>query len=215
MSTGVLYVAYGEPARVQCARSIATLHQHAPQLAVAVVSETPLGSAQHIYQPEADLGARTHKTRMYSLSPFDMTLYLDADTEVLHSPEAGFNLLQWVEVVLSQDCNRRFADCHWQGHNAEERAATLAEIGCAGDLLYYNSGVIFFKRSPRAETFFEAWHTEWRRWKMHDQMALVRALYRHPLRIATLREQWNTHHKQAAVFVFHNHRTASRPGAPR
>jgi len=216
VSRGALYIAYGEQARAQCAKGISTLRSHAPNLAVAVVSDTPLEvpGCRHIPHPEADLGARTQKTSMYRLSPFDLTLYLDADTEVVSSPEPGFTMLEWVDVVLSQDCNRRFADCKWQGHIPEERATTLAEVGYEGDLLYYNSGVIFFRRSPHAEAFFMAWHEEWQRWGKHDQMALLRALCRHPLRIATLREVWNTHHRDKAVFVYHHHRAAARPGAP-
>jgi len=214
---GVLYVAYGDKAWAACARSIATVRTFLPEIPVAVVSDTPLKDVEHIHicRPEADPGARTWKTQIYALSPFDETLYLDADTEVVSNPNAGFDLLRFVDVALSLDCDRRVGEKHNAQHDPAERAATLAEVGLEGDLLYYNSGVIFFKRSVRALAFFAAWHAEWLRWQKHDQLALARAFYRCPTRVATLREVWNTHHKKDAVFVWHNHRSVSREGAPR
>ena len=214
---GILYVAYGEKARASCARSIQTARVFLPQIPVAVVSDTLLKDVEciHVYRPEADPGARTWKTQIYALSPFDETLFLDADTEVVSSPLAGFGLLRFVDVVLSLDCDRRVGERHNAQHDPEERAATLREVGLDGDLLYYNSGVIFFKRSVRALALFSAWYEEWQRWRKHDQLALARAFYRCPTRVATLREVWNTHHKKEAVFVWHNHRSVSREGAPR
>ena len=213
---GALYVAYGEKARAACLRSIETLREYIPEMAVAVVSDTPLPgiATQHVYQPEADPGARTWKTQMYMLSPFDETLFLDADTEVVSSPEAGFSLLRFVDVVMAQDENHRLADCHWRGHDVTERSMTLAQVGCDGDLLYYNTGVVFFKRNERAEVLFTAWHREWQRWKLHDQLAFARALYTHPVRMATVRESWNTRLRTKARFVWHNHHSVRREGAP-
>lgn len=216
IAQGVLYIAFGEKARASCIRSIETVRAFLPQMAVAVVSDTPLKGVEfHIYRPEVDPGARTWKTQIYALSPFDETLYLDADTEVVSSPTAGFALLRFVDIVLSLDCDRRVGEKHNAQHVPEERAATLAEVGLDGDLLYYNSGVIFFRRSARALALFAAWHEEWLRWQKHDQLALARAFYRCPTRVATLREEWNTHHRNKAVFVWHNHRSVSREGAPR
>lgn len=211
---GALYVAYGDAARRLCARSIETLRGYAPELPVVVVSDAPVAGAELLLRPDADPGARTWKTQMYTLSPFVDTLFLDADTEVVSDPAAGFGLLRWFEVVMAQDENRRLADCVWTGHIPEERAATLAELGLDGDWLYYNTGAIFWKRTARTEALFAAWYTEWQRWRLHDQMAFARALYTHPVRLATMRETWNTRKRPRATFVWHNHHTAGREGSP-
>lgn len=211
---GVLYIAYGEKARRLAGISIRTLREHAPDLPVAVVADSPLDEADHLVEhEEADRGARTQKTSMYRLSPFKETLYLDADTEVVASPEAGYRMLQWVDLVLGQDVHRRLADATWHSLTKEERDATIKEIG-TDDVLYYNSGVIFFRRNERVEAMMSAWHSEWQRWRKHDQMALLRAIYSNPVRIATIREPWNTHLKSKARFVYHKHRKAARKGAP-
>jgi len=214
---GILYVAYGEKARAACARSIETVRNFLPGFPVAVVSDEPLPDVEHwpIFQPEADPGARTHKTRMYELSPFAETLYLDADTEAVASPQGGFDLLRLVDIVLAQDYDRRVCERHRANHDPQEFITTIAEVGLDGDLLYYNSGVIFFKRNLRTLNLFTAWHAEWQRWRKHDQLAFVRALYHNPVRIATVREMWNTHRRDKATLVWHNHRSVGREGAPR
>jgi len=214
MERGVLYVAYGDLAREACARSIATVREFMPQLPVAVVSDAPLDGATLLAYPDADAGARTYKTQMYTLSPFVETLYLDADTECVTSPRAGFGLLKWMDVVLAQDDNHRLADCRWRAHDPHERAATLVEVGLGGDVKYYNSGVVFFRRSARAEALFTAWHQEWLRWGKHDQLALARALARCPVRLAAMRAPWNTRKRERAAFVWHNHHSVGREGAP-
>jgi hypothetical protein len=215
MERGVLYVAYGEKARKMAQASILTVRRHAPGLPVAVVSDAPLAGADvHVFHSEADRGARTQKTQMYRLSPFDETLFLDADTEMRASPEPGFRLLEFVDLVLAQDVTRNFADNKWPHLNQEEVAATAREIGTAQHM-YFNSGVIFFRRNERVEAMMDAWHEEWQRWGVHDQMALLRAIHRSPVRIAPMRAPWNTHIRSQAAFVYHKHRQARREGAPR
>lgn len=214
MERGVLYVAYGEKARKMAQASILTVRRHAPGLPVAVVSDAPLAGADvHVFHPEADRGARTQKTQMYRLSPFDETLFLDADTEMRASPEPGFRLLQLVDLVLGQDVNRNFADNKWRHLRAEEVTFTEQALGTRQHM-YFNSGVIFFRRNERVAAMMAAWHEEWQRFGMHDQMALLRAIHRCPVRVAPMREAWNTHKRGVAAFVFHNHRQARREGAP-
>jgi hypothetical protein len=213
-SRGALYVAYGDKAREQARAGIASLRAQMSGLPVAVVSDTPFRGADHsIVHVEVDRGARAQKTRMYSLSPFRRTLFLDADTEVLTSPEPGFRLLDYGDVVLSQDPTRIFSQDRWPAHDPAEVAATRAELP-TDELLYWNSGVLFFRRSDRAQAFFQAWHREWLRFQRHDQMALIRALALHPVRVVAVRECWNTHRRPLAQFVWHNHRAARREGAP-
>ena len=211
---GVLYVAYGVKAREQAQNSMRTLRHQMHGITVAVVSDSAVKEADHvILHPEEDRGARTQKTQMYRLSPFKKTLFLDADTEVLSSPVAGFNLLDYVDLVLAQDVNRIFIENIWPYLKQDEVAYTKKELG-TGHHMYYNSGVIFFRRNEHVEAMMAAWYEEWCRWKMHDQMALLRAIHRYPVRIAPMRAPWNTHHRSGAAFVFHKHRQARRDGAP-
>jgi hypothetical protein len=211
---GVLYVAYGVKAREQAQNSMQTLRRQMRGIPVAVVSDSELkGADYYIHHPEEDRGARTQKTQMYRLSPFKNTLFLDADTELISSPTPGFDLLNYVDLVLGQDVNRIFIENHWPHLNQEEVTHTKKVIGTSQHM-YFNSGVIFFRRNERVQAMMVAWYEEWCRWKMHDQMALLRAIHRFPVRIAPMRAPWNTHHRSGAAFVFHKHRQARREGAP-
>jgi len=213
LEQGVLYVAYGEKAKAQVLNSIQHLRKYS-ELPVAVVSDEEIpGACFSIIHREVDAGARAQKTRMYSLSPFRETLFLDADTEVQKDPSFGFELLKYVDVVMGQDVNRRLFNVNWSGLDKAELQKTKTEVGM--DMIYYNSGVIFFKRNDRNRKLFQIWNREWERFGKHDQLALARAMKQCPVRIATMREKFNTHKQSEVNFVFHKHRTASRQGAPK
>ena len=212
---GALYVAYGEKARAHAQAGIQSLKSHARRLRVAVVSDSPLEGADHdIIHIETDRGARTQKTRMYSLSPFRKTLFLDADTRVLSSPAPGFRLLDYGDVVLAQDVMRVLGESRWKALDPGERAETIEELG-GGMWMHWNSGVFFFRRNERVQAMMQEWHRQWLRWQKHDQMALLRAIYRKSVRIVAMREPWNTHKESMAKFVYHKHRSVSREGAPK
>lgn len=207
-------MAFGDPARQRAADSIRSLGRVAPGIPAAVVSDQPVPGAVLIERPDADPGARTYKTSVYDLSPFDLTLYLDADTILLGDPTPGFDALSMYDLVIGQDVNRVFEENRWRHLVTEEVEATKAEIG-TGHHMYFNSGVMFFRRNERVAAMMRAWHEEWARWGQHDQMALLRAIHRCPVRILPMREPWNTHRRRDAKFVFHNHRSARREGSPR
>ena len=213
---GVLYIAFGEKAVINVENSIKTLRKWHKNLPVAVITDAGAvdGADHHIRHVDLDLGARAIKTRIYSLSPFEKTLYLDADTEVLDSVRHGFDLLGRVEMVIGQDTVKIFNRNTHPHMVHQEITATRAETG-GGEYLYYNTGVMFFRRSEGLRTLMQAWHAEWLRWGKQDQPAMFRAMFRHPVRMAGLRQAWNTHHRQDAKFIFHAHRRASRSGAPK
>jgi len=52
-------------------------------------------------------------------------------------------------------------------------------------------GGMFFYHKERCTQFFKLWREEWKHWKQQDQGALVRALYKIPLRIYLLGYPWN------------------------
>lgn len=211
---GVLYVVFGERAQVAVQASLRSLSKFAPHLETLVVSDREVFGSKTLIRKDLDPGARSYKTGIYGLSPFDQTLFLDADTELRASPRAGFTLLGYVDLVLGQDVRRVFEYNRWPSLLPQEVQATKAELG-TGHHMYFNSGVIFFKRNDRVERMMAAWGDEWNRYGRQDQMALLRAIHKHPVRIAAMRSPWNTHVSGEAQFVYHHHRSARREGAPR
>lgn len=193
---GIYTVAFGAPARAAALDLIATIRTHMPDIPIAVAAETPLGVEDvHIQQPDSDIGARRAKLRMYELTPaeWDSVLYMDADTELVAPLYPYF---EWVEdgweLVITKDPHTvDTLESYARPNNAEDMASTKRSLGSL-DSLQLAGGVMSFGRSARTRAFFEAWLAEFEVHCQRDQGPLVRALYKHPLRVWVLGSQWNT-----------------------
>jgi len=185
---GALIVAYGANARREAAQHIAALSESMPGLPVVVVAETPIPGARWVHMEQRDRGARWAKLNLDNLAPFDRTLYLDADTRVLGDVSAGFRMLAdgWDMAMAASE--RQGGELCWQCAEAE-RQATRLETGT--EPLGLQAGVMFVRRNDRTAKLFAAWRAEWERWQGQDQGALLRALYRHPVRLWLLGRDWN------------------------
>jgi hypothetical protein len=132
--------------------------------------------------------ARRAKVRLDELSPFELTLYLDADTRAQGDLAAGFEMLEdgWDLVICASE--HQGEECMW--HVGEgERRATLEELGY--EPMQLQAGMFFFRKSEGMRRLFEAWREEWGRWMDQDQAALLRALARAPMRTWILGRPWN------------------------
>lgn len=188
MAQGIVMVAYGTNARREAGYAIEALSQHMPALSVAVVSDGPLPGARFIYMEQRDAGARWAKLNLDTLTPFDGTLYMDADTRVNGDLSAGFAMLAdgWDMAIAISD--RQAGELCWQCAD-EERQATRHDT--ATEPLALQAGVMFVKRNERTAQLFSTWRAEWERWQGQDQAALLRALYHAPARVWLLGRDWN------------------------
>jgi hypothetical protein len=117
---GVLYVVYGSAIEKLVKRSIASLAEFHPELSVHV-ARLP-GIQSHLC-----------KSRMFDMSPFDETLFLDADTIVMGNLDFGFIQAKRFGLACC------ISSCPW----------ARRYVGVTGDLVEYNSGVLFFTRSMK------------------------------------------------------------------
>ena len=192
MSNGVCYIAYGPPALREVGRSIASLRK-VSDLPIALICEevTHYRGIQHVLFEDRSIGARRIKVKLDHLSPFDNTLYLDADTRVQSNViEEGFN-------ALSQGWDLAIVPSENQGVNLfahidpEERTYT-SEVLENVFPLQLQAGVMWFAKTIRTEALFDAWRKEWMVFKQHDQAALARALDKTEARIWILGLDWNS-----------------------
>lgn len=144
-SRGVVYYAYGEqvngkPVEHWVARSMASLRRHHPELPVHMIK--PQRAPQ---RPQGGDGVDwfmlADKARMFEESPYDETLYLDIDTVVLGDLSFAFAKAARHGIACA------ICECPWA-----RRHGGLAD---AGDIVEYNSGVVFFAR--KAEPVFRRW----------------------------------------------------------
>jgi hypothetical protein len=156
---GVLYIAWGNVGDM-LTRSIASLAAHHPELPVHV-QELPQGATL------------LEKARMLDFAPFAETLYLDVDTVVLDRLDFGFEKAKAHGLAVS------ICECPWARRYA----------GLAGDIVEYNTGVVFF--TAKARPVFESWKAhagaldssmvflaggEYRRMPVNDQAAFAKSV---------------------------------------
>jgi len=189
MTKGVLYVAYGQKARQEArlsAESLARVHFDWPVM--VVTDDDPVGWAPSIAWPDIGTPGRWAKVNLDLLSPWDQTLFLDADTRVYDRLDVGFGYLDqgWDMVIVPSLPQGGDLLAHCQ---EAERQATLWETRI--DPLQLNTGVIWFRKNYRIEMLFQTWRDEWMRWKDQDQGALLRALEQRTAHIALLGRPYN------------------------
>lgn len=127
VTRGALYITWPGEDRIPAFldRSISSLAEHHPEL------------PHHIVKVSG--GTLLSKSLMFDLSPFDETLFLDADTVVLGNLDYGFlSAKKWGLACC-------ICECPW-----------ARRYSCfTGDEIEYNTGVIFWTR--KARPVFDAW----------------------------------------------------------
>lgn len=174
-------VVYGEAAEVSVRRALDALDSICPELPVTVYRERTDGYTD-------TQCSRWAKVTMQDWTPYDVTAYLDADTQVYQPIDAGFAAIEdgW-DVALTPSQNQG-EQMLW--HVAEpERSETIASLPF--NTLQLQAGVMFFARNARTRALWARWRVEWERYKGQDQGALLRALYACPVKVWLLGREWN------------------------
>jgi len=140
---------------------------------------------------------------LYGLSTFDKTLYLDADTEFMASPEILFRLLDRWDFVLAETPDRCLLS---RMVEEPEMEYTRVMFGGAWWLLYHNGGMFAWRRNQVVKRFFELWYEEWARFGSWDpQVALLRGLARSEMAFLTLPYTWNCNRREETRLVYHRY----------
>lgn len=204
-SVGVVYIAYGDPAIKEAEQSIKTLRRFHdwPIIVVGEHDRFP-PNAEYLDYPDVSGGypGRYAKVNLPMISPFDLTLFIDADTRIRSDALAvGFDILRagWDMVMVAS----QFGLGHLE---TEDEEYTLSVLPHA-EPVQLNTGVIWFRKTPRVFGFFADWWREWKRFKHRDQGAFLRALYWNPARIFLLGYPFNS---SAGAVVNHRFGQADR-----
>jgi hypothetical protein len=117
---GILYLVWGESCERHLQRSIQSVRHFYPEIPI------------HVERGNAQEGLM-QKSRMGGLTPFESTLYLDADTIVMGNLDYGFERAEQFGIACA------ICECPWlRRYGAEQR-----------DHIEYNTGVIFFSSAAR------------------------------------------------------------------
>jgi hypothetical protein len=187
-TSGILTIAYGLKAKQEAIYAMQSAGNAYP---FSVVTDDGF-DGQRIQRKRSNFwawrDARQTKVTLFDLSPYDYTLYTDADTRIRGDISTGFDILAdgWDMVIIP---GRRQDDDHWWHIEFEEREASYVELGYIPTAL--QGGVFWFVKNERTKAFFAAWAEEWKRWQGQDMAALVRALHRVPLKLWYLGHDFN------------------------
>jgi hypothetical protein len=123
---GVLYMKWGSKAEVSFQRSLASLRKFHPELPVQV-AELP------------ENATLLDKARMMDVTPFEHTLFLDTDTVIMDRLDFAFEKSAKFGLACC------ICECPWARRYG----------GLSGDMIEYNTGVLFFTRA--AQPIFDLW----------------------------------------------------------
>lgn len=184
-TSGVVFVATG--ARyITCAEAAAqSVRRHMPNVPIALFTDaSQLGvGLDEVFDQVIELKSVHHRSKVDCLmnSPFERTLFLDADIRILEDVSELFDLLERFDVAM--------AHAH-----ARNRAATRAiwTRDLSDAYPQFNTGVIAVRRNPQTSRLLEAWSDSYKEAGFRkDQVTLRELLWNSDLRIATLPPEYN------------------------
>lgn len=225
-TVGIIYMSFGEKALRGVERSIATMRRIGYSYPVTIIGDKQgngiLSKCNYINwegQSPFDKSKvrnfqfRAGRVKPYAciLSPYDYTLYIDADTEYIKPIHEGFELLSEYDLCVTQEkgtlgklYNQALAG--WE-INLTERDKTILELGEGTENRHFiNSGVIFFRKNAQTIKLFQDWANEWLRFQEWDeQLAFMRAINKNNIKVKEFDTDWNSPHKTTSTIIFHNY----------
>lgn len=219
---GVIYYAWGDEARRQAMRSIMSLWHHNPDMPILILGSEKTRQAfdgcpparAEIMKVDPFRKTKTRRRRpwgmeflagrvsplLYGLSPFQLSLYVDTDTEFVASPEPWFRWLENWDIVVTETQFRSVNNFHG---DPMEFGWTRWFLG-GGDIIYHNAGIFAWRRNEAVKKLFHLWSEEWARFQNWDpQVALLRALARSEALFLTLPYTWNCRDFDEAKYIYH------------
>jgi hypothetical protein len=214
-SRGVIYCAtthinYLEAALI----SAIALRQLEPTLPITLISDRPLlqqlplsdyGITPRLILPdEVSMGgaflSRAIKTQLASFSPYQETLFLDADILPVKSIAALWSYLAHGDIAMVSDRNPTIALCD---HIAQSEIDYTLQV-VPGSTAHFNSGVMLWRQTLKTQQLFQQWHHEWQRFQKQDQLALVRAIHTTQTAVVQLPITYNISPRDAAPMLLRN-----------
>lgn len=185
-SRGIIYIAYGDKAISEFIKSSETMRQVCNHPIVVISDKNVAGQKTIVFDSEPT--GRWAKLNADCLSPFDLTLYLDADTRVRQPIDAGFEMIADGWDLAITPSQQQGPELLWHV-GEDDKEYTLDTLGF--DALQLQGGLFFFRKSRKVKRFFTRWRIEWLKYKNQDQGALLRALYANPAKVWLLGHCWN------------------------
>lgn len=191
---GILYIATGVSFIDEAVLSAESVKAAWPSIPLALITDSPPAKHcfDHIITVPAEQSSRD-KPRYMALSPFERTLFLDADTYCCAEFSEIFDLLNRHELVAA------YEDCRFTERlDLTSGAVSFVKAPNVPDALpELNTGVIAFRRTPAVLALLQQWLVEYDRGlatellDYHDQPSFRSVVYRSNLRVGILPSEYN------------------------
>lgn len=192
----VILVAIGQMFLDRALLSIQSLRQSGYtdpiKLVTSMPDNVPDGTDATVIAVDA-APARQYKTNFlaYADPTAEHVLFLDCDTYAVSAIDALWNVGDLGMVVGEKTPAQKCSGAE---------LAVMEGLGTA-DVYCYNSGVILATNSPANRALCTAWQTEWTRFGLQDEMALLRALATTGQTVTELDNKFNSRRPTDAVAV--------------
>jgi len=187
-SNGVLFVATGDRYVRSASRCAYSIKKHSPDLAIHLFTDKT--NADHLFAQEENIFSsiavienpnRRSKVEYMSQSPFERTLFLDSDTDIVVDIREMFTLLDRFDIALAHAPKRN-----------ENKSKVFWKQPLPESFPQFNSGVILYRKNSATQAFFQSWLQAYQQagFKI-DQITLRECLWASDLHIATLPPEYN------------------------
>src|SRR5882672_5126789 len=209
MSQGALYIITQDPRYVgMLLTSAASLKRAMPQLPITLFSQFPVESPlfEKVIRVEPTQDGFFDKTRWMRESPYDRTLFIDADIYVVEPIPELFSLLDHFDCAATHE---EYVNTDWfQRYPRPDIPESFPE---------FNTGILMLKRSEKVDRLLGEWGDLYRAYleakpgeKINDQPFFRVAAYYSDVRIATLTREYNCKFRgqgylNGKVKVLHGH----------
>jgi hypothetical protein len=209
MTIGAIYIVTHDPRYVGLlASSCASLKAAMPDLPVTVFSQFPVESPlfEKVVPVVPTEGGFYDKARLMLESPYDRTLFVDADITFLQAVPELFTLLGRFDCAATHE---EYLSTDWR--NSYPRADIPQSFP------EFNTGILAFRRSPAMQHLLSEWSNLYRQYLqgkpgdiVNDQPFFRAAAYSGEARIATLSREYNCKFRgqgylNGKVKVLHGH----------
>ncbi len=194
--SGVIYVAVGEKSIFEVNRSINSLKNNMPKISIAVFTDTPKkisNKVDIINNIELTGNFKLDRMRCFSQSPYDSTIYLDADTLVCADFSELFDLLvQFDFAVTHSPVSYDFL--------IETIPNSFQQMNC-GVMLYSNNDIVkdFFDMWMKTHINLEEFNTI-----PGDETSFRKAIYNSKIRFAIFQPGYNFRINSPNIIFNHN-----------
>lgn len=190
---GIIYIASGAPFVRDAERSARSAKKQHPELPIALYSDVPSKDPAIDMWFEVKNPHRRSKLDYLAQSPFQKTLYLDADTRVVGSIIEPFGLLDRYDL----------AGCHVENrHPVSSATARLTDPSVELAFTGLNGGVLYYALNDRMRTFFARWSAAYKAENANfDQPILRRLLWQMPeISVIAIPPEYNLRTMRSIIF---------------